>query len=90
MKFDDVALLLADHRHHVRGYLRMSLGDVGLTKIQDANSFAILEQALVQPMPPDVVVCDAALPGSDVVNLVRSIRRNEISNNPYLCIMALS
>lgn len=88
MKLENVDLLLADQRNHLRSNLRMALADAGFTRIQDASAFTALEESIAQSAMPDIVVCDSDLRGGNMVEFVRSIRQNNIGANPFVCIVA--
>jgi len=90
VKLDDVHLLLADGRAHLRSTLRMALNEVGIVNIQTAPETAALAEAVDNPLPPDIIVCDAGLRGGDAADAVRAIRNSEIGQNPYVCVVALA
>lgn len=90
MKLDNIHLLLADARAHLRSTLRMALNEVGIENIQNAPEAAALAEAVEQPLPPDIIVCDAELRGGDTAEALRTIRNSELGSNPYVCVVALA
>lgn len=90
MKFNNVHLLLADARPNLRAQLRMALNEAGIENIHNAPEAAALAEAVEQPLPPDIIVCDAGLRGGDTADSVRAIRNSELGSNPFLCVVALA
>jgi DNA-binding response OmpR family regulator len=90
VKLDNVHLLLADARAHLRSTLRMALNEAGIENIHNAPEAAALAEAVDQPLPPDIIVCDAGLRGGDTAEAVRAIRNSELGSNPFVCIVALA
>jgi CheY-like chemotaxis protein len=91
VKFDDVHLLLADGRAHLRSLLRMALNEAGIENIHNAPEAGALAEAVEQPeAPPDIILCDAGLRGGDAAEAVHAIRNGELGRNPFVCVLALA
>jgi CheY-like chemotaxis protein len=70
----------------------MALNEAGLnnSNILDGPDLATVIEALQQSDPPDILICDAASVGGDVVKTFHSIRHNEIGQNPFIAIIAVT
>ncbi len=92
LKLKNISMVLVDPRTQVRTGLRMALNDAGLSNsnILDGPDMKTVLDALQQSNPPDILICDAASMGGDVVKTFRSIRHNEIGNNPFIAIIAVT
>lgn len=92
LKLNDVNLVLVDHRSQVRNSLRMALNDAGLknNNIKDGADLQTISEALQVATPPDILICDTGLKGGDVFRMLSAIRHNEIGNNPFIAIIAIS
>lgn len=92
LKLKNVNMVLVDPRTQVRIGLRMALNDAGLdnSNILDGPDMAIVLEALQQSNQPDILICDAASGGGDVVKTFHSIRHNEIGSNPFIAIIAIT
>jgi DNA-binding response OmpR family regulator len=91
VKFDDIHLVLADGRAHLRSTLRMALNEAGIEHIHNAAEASALAEAVAKPdEAPDVIVCDADLRGGDAAETVHAIRNGELGRNPFVCVLALA
>lgn len=92
LKLKNINMVLVDPRTQVRTGLRMALNEAGLNNanIVDGPDMGTVQEALMQSNPPDLLICDAASVGGDMVKTVNSIRHNEIGSNPFLAIIAVT
>jgi len=91
VKYDDVNLLLADGRAHLRSTLRMALNEAGIENVHNAAEASALTEAVEQPdEAPDIILCDAELRGGDVCEAVHAIRNGELGRNPFVCVLAFA
>ena len=92
LKLKNVIIVLVEQRIQVRSGLRGALNDAGLlnTNIIDGPDLNTVFAAMQRPNPPDVVICDAASPGGDVIEAFHAIRHNKIGTNPFVAIIAVS
>jgi DNA-binding response OmpR family regulator len=92
LKLKNVNMVLVDHRTQVRTGLRMALNEAGLSNsniIDGPDSGTVLE-ALQLSNPPDILICDAASQGADLVKTFHAIRHNEIGQNPFVAMIAVT
>ena len=92
LKLKNVNLVLVDLRTQVRTGLRMALNNAGLnnSNILDGPDLGMVPEALQQSNTLDLLICDAASVGGGVVKSFHSIRHNEIGNNPFIAIIAVT
>jgi len=81
--FDNVNLLVCDPNGFIRSALRAGLNSLGFRKVQDTGKYSEIVKA-VESDSVDVLVCDEALPGGDLSELVRQIRNHKIGDNPFI------
>lgn len=91
-KLQDVNLVLIDHRSQVRTGLRMALNEAGIhnNNIIDGPDVSTVLDCMQNAVLPDVLICDAEPRGGDVLKMIHSIRHNELGQNPFLAIIAIS
>ena len=80
MKFDDVALLIADAGGGIRSEIKSILHFEGFREITEMERVPQIEEAL-DANPIDLMIIDSALPHGDVCNLTHRIRHHEIGRN---------
>lgn len=90
LKFDDVRIILADPRTHIRSTLKIALAHAGIEGIEHTGSVSNVAEAVEQAAGPDIVICDMALDGKEACNLVHSIRHNAIGRNPFVCVIGIT
>ncbi len=92
LNLNDVNLVLIDHRVQLRNSLRMALNEAGLhyNNITYGSDVTTVQQSVQGSLGPDIVICDADARGGDLFKLTGAIRNNEIGQNPFLAILALS
>ncbi len=87
----NVQVVLAESRSQVRTGLKGALADAGLHNIVDVGLIKSLTEKIVQPVPPDIVICDTELASEGgICEMVRKVRHKEIGNNPFICIIAVT
>ncbi len=88
----DVNLVLIDHRTQLRNNLRMALNEAGLhyNNIIDGSEIGTVTQSIQGSLGPDILICDAGVRGGDLFRLTSAIRNNEVGQNPFMAILALS
>lgn len=92
LNLSDVNLVLVDHRVQLRNSLRMALNEAGLQykNIVDGAEIGTLSQSLQGSLGPDILICDTDARGGDLFKMSSAIRNNEIGQNPFVAILALS
>jgi DNA-binding response OmpR family regulator len=90
LKYDDVRLILADPRTHVRSTLKIALAHAGIEGIEHTGSIKSVTEALEQSVGPDILICDMGLGDGQACDYVSAIRHNEIGRNPFLCIIGIT
>lgn len=92
LKLSDVNLVLADPRNQVRNSLRMALNEAGLrnNNMKDGTEIATVAEAMRGMSLPDILICDADLGSGEIFKMFHAIRHNEIGQNPFLAIIAIS
>lgn len=89
LKYDDVSLILADPRTHVRSTLKVALAHAGIESIEHTGSIKAVAEAVDQSVGPDILICDMDLDAA-ACELVSAIRHNEAGRNPFLCIIGIT
>ncbi len=92
LNFNDVNLVLVDHRAQLRNSLRMALNEAGLhyRNIVDGPEIGTVFRSIQAALGPDILICDTDPRGGDLFKITNAIRNNEIGRNPFLAIVALS
>ncbi len=87
--FESLRVLVVDDSRHMRSLIKSFLMGFGVKEIDEAPD-ADVAYSLVQEMAPDVVITDWRMPPTDGIDLVRRIRGEEDSPNPYLPLIMLT
>ena len=90
LKFDDVRIILADPRTHIRSTLKIALAHAEIEGIEHTGSVGNVAEAVEQAAGPDIVICDMALDGDGACNLVHGIRHNAMGRNPFVCVIGIT
>jgi DNA-binding response OmpR family regulator len=90
LRFNDVRVMLADSRSHIRNTLKTALTHAGLENIEHATRMDQVTEGLEQGLGPDILICDTGLEGGDTSEIIDAIRHNDIGRNPFLCILGIS
>ena len=90
LKYDDVRLILADPRTHVRSTLKIALAHAGIEGIEHTGSIKSVSETLEQSVGPDILICDMGLGDGRACDFVSAIRRNDVGRNPFLCIIGIT
>lgn len=90
LKFNDVRIILADPRTHIRSTLKIALAHAGIEGIEHTGSVSSVAEAVEQAVGPDILICDMALDGNNACNLVHSIRHNNVGRNPFVCVIGIT
>ncbi len=88
-KFDGVRLVLGEPNPNVRTSLKSSLFGQGFREVLDTSDFTVVAQA-VERGECDVLMCDTALPGGDMCDLVHQVRHHKLGPNPFLIAVAMT
>lgn len=87
--FQDLSVLICDDSLQIRALVKTCLAAFGIKTVHDAaNAEAAFEQLVDKK--PDLVITDWALGESDGLDLVRRIRTDVDSPNPYVPIIMLT
>lgn len=90
LKFDDVRIILADPRTHIRSTLKIALAHAGIEGIEHTGSMKNVSEVLDQSVGPDILICDMGIEDADACEFISAIRHNEMGRNPFLCIIGLT
>jgi DNA-binding response OmpR family regulator len=90
LKYDDVRLILADPRTHVRSTLKIALAHAGIEGIEHTGSIKNVNEALEQAVGPDILICDMGLGDGEACEFISAIRHNQVGRNPFLCIIGVT
>jgi DNA-binding response OmpR family regulator len=90
LRFNDVRVMLADSRTHIRNTLKTALSHAGLENIEHAARLDQVAEALDQGLGPDILICDIGLDGGDACEIIDDIRHNEVGRNPFMCILGIT
>jgi DNA-binding response OmpR family regulator len=90
LKYDDVRVIHADHRTHVRSTLKIALAHAGIEGIEHTGSIKTVTEALDQAVGPDILICDMGIDDGDACEYISAIRHNEVGRNPFLCIIGVT
>ncbi len=89
-KYDDVQLILADPRPHIRSALKVALGHAGLQKIGQASSTNAVRERLEQSIVNDILICDMDLDDGEICAMVSALRHHDVGRDPFLCIIGMT
>ena len=90
LRFNDVRVMLADSRTHIRNTLKTALSHAGLENIEHAARLDQVAEGLDQGLGPDILICDIGLEGGDTCAAIDAIRHHEMGRNPFLCILGIT
>jgi DNA-binding response OmpR family regulator len=90
IKYDDVRLIHADPRTHVRSTLKIALAHAGIEGIEHTGSIKSVSEALDQSVGPDILICDMGIGDGQACEFISAIRHNEVGRNPFLCIIGVT
>lgn len=90
LKYDDVRLIHADPRTHVRSTLKIALAHAGIEGIEHTGSLKTVTEALDQAVGPDILICDMGIDEGAACEYISAIRHNEVGRNPFLCIIGVT
>ena len=87
--FEAVKVLFVDDSRPMRSLIKTFLIGFGVKEMFEAND-ANEGYCTVKEVDPDIVITDWRMPPTDGIELVRQIRSDEDSPNPYLPIIMLT
>lgn len=87
--FEALKVLVVDDSRPMRSLVMSFLSGFGVKKIYDANDAQDGYRALMD-VDPDIVITDWRMPPTDGIDLVKRIRLDMDSPNPYLPIIMLT
>ncbi len=87
--FEAVKVLVVDDSRPMRSLIKSFLIGFGVKEMFEAND-ANEGYGAVKETDPDIVITDWRMPPTDGIELVRQIRSDEDSPNPYLPIIMLT
>lgn len=90
LKLNDVHVLLADTRAHIRNALKVALSHSGLNHIHHASAVPHVTEAMAHSFGPDILICDMDMDDGAASNLVTALRHNDLGRNPFLCVIGMS
>ena len=87
--FEALRVLVVDDSRHMRSLIKSFLMGFGVKDVYEAPD-ADAAYSMVQEIVPDVVVTDWRMPPTDGIDLVKRIRGEDGSPNPYLPLIMLT
>lgn len=90
LKYNDVQVMLADPRTHIRSSLKVALTHAGLENIEHTGTLEGVADALEQSIGPDILICDMGLGDGEIMELISKVRHNDLGKNPFLCVIGIS
>lgn len=87
--FSLVEALVVDPQPNTMRLLRDILGQIGITAVRGMTSYGGAAEAL-SVTPPDVLMIDANGVGSEAFPIVRSMRNDADSENPFVSVVVLT
>lgn len=90
LRMNDVRVMLADSRTHIRNTLKTALTHAGLENVEHAGRMDQVAEGLDQGLGPDILICDIGLEGGDACAAIKAIRHHEMGRNPFLCILGVT
>jgi DNA-binding response OmpR family regulator len=87
---NDVRVMLADSRTHIRNTLKTALTHAGFENVEHAARIEHVAEGLEQGLGPDILICDIGLEGGDACASIEAIRHHEMGRNPFLCILGVT
>ena len=90
LKYNDVRLILADPRTHVRSTLKIALAHAGIEGIEHTGSIKSVAEALDQSVGPDILICDMGLEDGNACDFISAVRHNDVGRNPFLCVIGVT
>ena len=89
-KYDEVEVVLADSRGHLRSDMKTALSHAGFFQIRHTGAVRIVTESVQSMLGPDILICDMALEEGTVRDLVTSVRHNDLGRNPFLCVIGIT
>ena len=90
IKYNDVQLMLADPRTHIRSTLKVALSHAGLDNIDHTGTLDAISDSMEYSMGPDILICDMGIGDGEIVDLVSRVRHNDVGKNPFVCVIGIS
>jgi len=90
LKYNDVQVMLADPRTHIRSSQKIALTHAGLEKIDHTGTLEGVADAMEQSIGPDILICDMGLGDGEILELISNVRHNDLGKNPFLCVIGIS
>jgi CheY-like chemotaxis protein len=89
-KYQDVQVLLAEPRTHIRGTLKIALNHAGLEKVEHTGNYEKVVDSLERSANLDILICDMDLENGEICNVISRLRQNKFGINPFLCILGFT
>ena len=90
IKYDDVQVMLADPRTHIRSTLKVALSHAGLENIEHTGSLEGVTDTMEHSMGPDILIVDMGLGDGEIIDFASQVRHNDLGKNPFLCVIGIS
>ena len=90
VKLNDVHVLLADTRSHIRNALKVALSHAGLNHIHHASALPHITDAIGHSFGPDILICDMGMDEGAACQMVTALRHNDFGRNPFICVIGVS
>lgn len=89
-KFDDVQVMLADPRTHIRSALKVALTHAGIENIEHTGSIEAVADTVEHSIGPDILICDMGLDNGEICDMISKLRHNDVGKNPFLCVIGVT
>ena len=90
LKYNDVQVMLADPRTHIRSSLKVALTHAGLENIDHTGALAGVSDSMEYSIGPDILICDMGLGDGEIMEVISDVRHNDFGKNPFLCVIGVS
>lgn len=88
-KFDNITPIIAEDNQHMRHLIKGILQAFGCKTVKEASNGKEALQ-IINSSPVDILICDWNMAPINGIELVKEIRNDEISPNPFLPIIMLT
>ena len=88
--YGDIAAALGDPKSETRRLISGAMRASVYRDVHECPDVKELENNLASSVPPDLVVTDTKMPGSDIFSVTSKLRRGEIGGNPFVPVIMLT
>lgn len=88
--YQDVQVLLAEPRTHIRGTLKIALNHAGLLNVEHTGNYERIVDTLERSTGLDLLICDMDMQNGEICDVITRLRQNQLGFNPFLCIVGFT